>query len=327
MSLIKKFRTLSIHCSLLALVSTGAVVADEDILDTDSVLSEIVEPESPPDYGIAQGIAIGITGRSGLLIEKNNISPWGLSLFSVFPISNQSQLRVQLGMPASKSGLMMKKKLDKDPDVQGSLEFEWGQKYFGITAGAAASVMQAFDGVATTNSDLYFDTPDTILHHFDRVVTANWIIGIRGGRPDRGFRGFIAWPMPFIYDYTDGASNSGVVDYSAMGCFGSKTVKLGVGVRGNWRFRQFDSTGVDQDYSYDTSTVTYEYNEGFAMAPCFKAAIKIKESNVLSLSLSLLRLFFPDVTDSGMLLSDQISLTIVHSFKPIRGTSVMDGTF
>lgn len=299
------------------------------VLDTTAHLPE--EPgseqqkaeEQASNCGIAAGPTISIMARVALGTIKSDQSQWGASMWYVHPTSPHSQARIKLGFPLSGNDSVNKSINLKYPDLYVSLEHEWGFRYFGIGMGLAVMQMRAFT-LLVPYSQFWDPGPpgrwitDYSPVHFNEQYCINWVLTVRGGKPNAGFMGKISWPTPVNQDMT-WVENS-FLEYSAFGIFGSEKFKGGIGVAGMQKYRS--SVEIENPYS----TTHYTLNNSYCMAPCGKCAMLIGKYSVLCASVDLTGLLFPR-TSSGTWWAPSIQLDYTISFAPLKGPEVLDGTF
>jgi hypothetical protein len=206
-----------------------------------------------------------------------------------------------------------------NPDCMFSAEHEWGFRYFGVTLGASYMYMRQFQEVS--NSSIYNFKSDNIW---------NWIIGIRAGKANRGFRGRISYPMPFAYDY-NGSSNQNVFfEYSAFGMFGGEKIKGGIGVQGAFKRRTSENSRLDSTYSYysyNSYMYTSSKEEFYAMVPCAKISFLAGSHNVVTAGIDLMGLFAPNVSGENNAWSPNVSIGYTFSFAPLKRVDSFDGKF
>lgn len=271
------------------------------------------------DIGIVKAFSAGMMARAAIGDLRSSQSRYSLLGMVLFPTTSNGQLRIKFGVPMS---LAPCEEASRDyPDPLLSVEHEWGFKGFGITAGAAFMYLDGFN----RNGFAY-----------DNSYAANWILGIRGGKANAGFRGRVSWAIPFLMDRNGEAANT-FLEYSAMGMFGNPRIKGGIGVQGMFKTRQVEYRNYYNSYYYGSSyydssyyyTTTEKTNEYFVMVPCGKVAFKTTENVVTSLSLDLGQILFltsePDA--AGWWGAPSIRFDIVFSLKPLSGPSTYDGTF
>jgi hypothetical protein len=259
------------------------------------------------DYGIVAGPTIGLTGRAAVGTLSHIQSRWGASGFFVYPTGQKTQLRIIAGMPLSGSDDILRDNKNTVPDIYAGLEYEWGMKYFGIGCGLGFMYLQPF---TRTTSD-YFMSP--VVLHFKEAFSTNWILNIRGGKPNSGFFGRISWPIPILNDGR--IPDQFFVDYSALGVFGNDVIRGGLGIQGMYKHRQ-----ATEDQSSN-------FEDMYVMGPCGKLAFRLGKQSVIAISTDISSLFFPrpeGLTDWG---APYIQLNYTFSLKPLRGAEIFDGTF
>ena len=278
--------------------------------------------EQPCNNGIAAGSVIGIDARAIAGKINSDQSQWGASLWYVHPTTPGSQVRIKIGMPLSGNDSVDNSTDLKYPDLCLSIEHEWGFKYFGVGVGLALMQMKAFTMMVPYSQFwdpvLQKEITDYSPVHFSEQYCVNWVVTIRGGKPNAGFKGKISWPTPANQDMS--WAQNAFFEYSAFGVFGNDQLKGGVGIMGMQKYRSSVET-IDA-YSSDH----YTLNNSYAMIPCGRFAMLVGKHSVLCASLDLAGLLFPR-TDSETWWSPQLQLSYTFSFAPFKGADVLDGTF
>ena len=257
--------------------------------------------------GVAEKPVIGISGRWALGNLRGYDSQWGSELLIVVPTSQKSHLRFRFAIPASRSSEMSKRSDVKGPDLMYALENEWGWKHFGVVFGIAYMYMMPFNIEASYNRE----------YRFENVNSSNWVLGIRAGRPYRGFRLRISYPMPFVSEYNSDMKDV-FVEYNAFGMFGNEHFKAGCGVQGFYKNRQ--------SHSLIGSDSIYKPEELFLMAPCGKVSFLIAEKNVMSIGLDLTGLFFPMLGEESSW-APNLTISYCYSFASLKNPELFDGKF
>jgi hypothetical protein len=304
-----------VHETPVVIDTTGQPVQDRPVEKQN-------EAEKPFYNGIAAGPSIGIAARAVLGKVKSDQSQWGASLWYAHPTSRNSQVRIKFGMPLSGNDSVNKSVNLKYPDLYLSLEHEWGFKYFGVGVGLAVMQMQAF-----TMMEPYSQFWDAVLGryvtdynpvHFSEQYCVNWVVTIRAGKPNMGFRGKISWPTPVNQDMS--WIENAFFEYSAFGVFGSEQIKGGIGIMGMQKYR----SSVEIQGAYSESH--YTLNNSFAMIPCGKFGMLIGNHSVLCAALDLAGILFPR-WDTQSSWAPLFQLSYTFSFAPLKGADVLDGTF
>jgi hypothetical protein len=291
-----------------------------------------VRSPNPADEnrGIVQGPTIGLSGRIAIGSVSATQSRWGSSLFFLYPTTKRSQFRVKFGAPLTGSDTMFRDYDRVFPDLYGSFEHEWGFARFGVGFGIALTRMQAF----TKKYYLpytYYDRngmmigPGDVSIHFKENYSFNWVAMLRGGRPNAGFLGRISWPMP-INPGSQNLENS-FFEYSALGVFGSGTIKGGIGLQGMMKNRTSNEEYSTDSYFYSwTNYNRFSVDDSYILAPCGKFAVLLGKQNVLCASIDLGSILFPR-PDNESWWAPNIQIDYTFSFKPLTGADVLDGTF
>ena len=196
-------------------------------------------------------------------------------------------------MPSSTSKDVLERSNAKEnKDLFYSIDHEWGFQKIGITFGAAYMFMDGFT-----------KTIDNHEYKFDEFNLFSWVLGIRAGSPNHGFRGRICYPMPFVLTYGKSEQNT-FVEYSAIGMFGGDKVKAGVGIQGVYkrRYSEGESQTSSYIYSYDYSSTYYKQSvqEFYFMAPSAKVSFLAGTHSVVTLGLDLMGLMTPDILNKEM---------------------------
>jgi hypothetical protein len=331
-------------CALLVNLSTGwAQEEDSDEVvaprgGRSSLLSRWTG-DGGADLAIARGATVGAEGYFALGSATGEQSPSGGVLFFLYPTGAASHLRAKAGIPLyhNSSVSLVDRKL---PDIYVSLEHEWGMKYFGISAGLAYEYMQSFD-----LDSLYNDASrEADRYHFDEGHAVSMLMTLRAGKPSGGFVGHLGWPLPFTV-YGKEPRNV-ALEYSALGVFGIRMVKFGIGIAGWYKHREPGyivdrSLGADSTLSFEedrpgfwsSETSYWDYvDEGYrefsTMFPVFRSALLFGKHLVVGARLELGGILFPRFgEDSDGWWKPSGGIDFTYSFGELRGPSVMDGTF
>ena len=306
-------------------VDSSITTDSSDSENTDESENESENTENKSiDNGTVKGITIGFNGRAVIGGTEREESEWSAETMVLFPTSSHSHLRTRVSLPSSTSKDMLRNSTcDKDNDLLFSVDHEWGFKKIGITFGAAYMFMKAFTKE--------FDGRE---YSFDDFNLFSWVLGIRAGTPNHGFRGRICYPMPFVLNYGKSEQNT-FVEYSAFGMFGSDKVKAGVGIQGVYKRRFSDGSSAPSNYTYDYS-YNYNYNYGdykesvqefYFMAPSGKVSFLAGTHSVVTLGLDFMGLMIPDVfnRDDGWTPSVYVGYTL--SLEPLKRVDSFDGKF
>jgi len=238
-------------------------------------------------------------------------SELGAEVFALFPTSKRSHVRCRVSLPMSTSGDFLENSTYKeDRDYLFSLDHEWGFKNVGLTIGAAYMYFRDFKRINEDNGRLY---------NYESHSRLNWVMGIRGGKPNRGFRGRISYPMTFSEDEIL------FIDYSAFGMFGNNRVKAGIGMQGSVKTRTSEDRDTSSYYSY--STDTDEVEEYYFAAPCVKIAFLAGSHSVISLGIDFMGLIIPDVFDEDKDWTPNVFLGYTFSIGSIKTVETFDGRF
>jgi hypothetical protein len=276
--------------------------------------------EEPANTGMATAPAIGVTGRVAMGVLGQDQSRWGALLWYVHPTTPHSEARIKVGMPLAGNDSIYSSGI---PDLYLSIEHEWGFRYFGVGAGLA--VMQMKTAEKSYYSSQFWDpyqnmyVYDNVMVHFPERYCFNWVLDIRAGKPNMGFRGRISWPIPFNESVDDPTQNA-FFEYSALGEFGNSLFKAGVGIAGMQRNRTTSATnqsGVSSQYTI---------NDSYLMAPCGKIAFLIANHSVVCLGLDFMGILVPRSSETGSW-APNLQLSYTFSFGKMLSPEVLDGTF
>ena len=272
------------------------------------------------DNGTVNGMTVGFNGRCVIGGTGSEESEWSAETMVLFPTSSHSHLRTRFSLPSSTSkDVFSNSNYDKNNDLLFSVDHEWGFKKFGITFGAAYMFMKTFT-----------KTIDGREYNFDDFNLFSWVLGIRAGTPNHGFRGRICYPMPFVLNYGKSEQNT-FVEYSAFGMFGSDKVKAGVGMQGVYKRRFSDGITTNTNYTYD-----YNYNYGYYkesvqefyfMAPSGKISFLAGTHSVITLGLDFMGLMTPDIFNGGDGWTPSVYVGYTFSLGPLKRVDSFDGKF
>jgi hypothetical protein len=274
-----------------------------------------------------QGPTFGGSGRLALGQMGQNESRWGVGLFYLQPTTSNGYFRIKASMPISDNDSIRLHSDNSMQDVLTSIEHEWSWEFFGVGAGIAYMYMHSFNerytGSAqynpTTGSYDYYPSPI----HFNVQSAFNWVCDIRGGRPNKGFRGRIVWPMPWINLYNTDTPANYFIEYSALGVFGGDFIKGAIGIQGMYKQRASNTT-FDPNYSYESSINVDSY---YAMVPCGKIAFRVGKQAVVCATLDMTGIFVPPLSGSSSQWAPNIQISYTYSLRPLTALDVGDGTF
>ncbi|HMA64450.1 MAG TPA: hypothetical protein VKO63_04610 [Chitinispirillaceae bacterium] len=189
-------------------VNNSSVVSNEHLAAENNQQTEIVSiednveiketAESEPkvsNYGTVQGLTVGIVGRYVLNEAGFTESEWGIDAFCLIPTTSVGQARFKFALPMSTADtLLVRSSFKRNKDFFFTLEHEWGLKNIGITIGLGYMYLDNFQKSDTVSnySSTQYNTYDFKTSH-----RANWVFGIRAGKPNKGFRGRISYPLTF----------------------------------------------------------------------------------------------------------------------------------
>jgi hypothetical protein len=266
--------------------------------------------------GIAEGPVLGLSGRTAIGSLSAFQSRWGAAVSYVQPTGPGSQLKCKAALPLSGSQDATQNMVNLFPDIYSSVEYEWGMKYLGVGCGLALMYMQPFAK--------YFPDPTAPMPvHFDQAWATNWVVTLRAGKPNTGFRGKLSWPIPI---FSNGRMPGNYLwEYSALGVLGNDFMKGGIGIQGMIKGRE----SREVVYNGYTSSTTNHYTtqDMYFMAPCGKMAVRIGKQSVICLSTDVGALLFPRPQGLENMGAPYVQLDYTFSFKPLKGAEVFDGTF
>ena len=291
-----------------------------------------------PDNGIVNGISFGAKGLFALgSVEdaqhpERAQSPAGFTIFSLFPLTEKTQLRVRAGIPlwhvngtSQTQDVYGEEYIEvtvnkKGPDPYFSIEHAWGWKGVGFSLGMAYMFLQEY-----TRDILEYDewsSYDTTYNHYeyDRDHLFNLVCTIRGGRTKGGFFGMVSFPLAIAMD-KDRANY--LLEYSVFGVFGVKKTKFGIGHMGMIKKREEDSLNVTGTEYYGS----YDSREVYMLFPCLKVAQLFGEHVVVNLNFEIGGTIIPRMGNEFEGLRPSLGVDFLFSFGTLHGPNVMDGTF
>jgi hypothetical protein len=307
----------SVHAFLFALflIVSGTPAQDGAVVPGDSLSKQ---PELS-DNGIANGPVIGAGGRVALGALSSIQSRWGAAGWYVQPTGTNSQLRLKLSLPLSGSSDMSPDNNASVPDVAATIEHEWGKKYFGAGCGLMILYMQPFSRTLTDS----YGNPQKV--HFDGTWGANWVLLVRGGKPNAGFRGRLSWPIPLLSNGT--VPDNYLIEYSALGVLGNDFIKGGIGVQGTYKTRKSVESANNSGFLSLSNDGRYAAQDLYVMVPCGKCAVCLGKHSVLALSADIAALFLPRPSGAESLGAPCVQVDYSFYFKSHKGADVLDGTF
>jgi hypothetical protein len=309
--------------------------------------AEVTERPAParrerthPDQniGIVAGPTIGASGIAALGTAVETQTPYGVKGMFLYPTGVRSHVRAKAGVPSVHNANVPVSSAGKRMDPYVALEHEWGWRYFGIGLGAAYTYMFGFDIDDSSRSLGTY----TARYKDDQALSLT--CNLRAGKPNGGFLVRASWPLPYML--SDNEPDNFLLEYSALGVFGGRHIKAGIGVQGLWKHREAAKI-LYRDTSYtfvndQTTTDTYDYRYGagyedfryrstdevFALIPCLKLAGLIADHLVVGCTIELGGTVFPRFWDpNGKWWKPYLGLDIVYSFGKLDGPDVMDGAF
>lgn len=289
-------------------------------------------------FGIAPGLVIGASAMFAMGDKWEQQSPFGVKMMALYPTGARGHVRLKGGFPLNDNAKADLQR-DKDIDAYLSLEHEWAGRGGAIGVGFSYMYMR-YMVMKGTHLSQFAD--DTYRAYYDPAHAVNMTVSLRGGKPNAGFYGRISWPLPYIFG--DDKPDSYFLEYSALGVFGGKRVKAGVGVSGMYKYREADYVRQgDTTYRYTeqsrdermwgTTNPYYEYenseySEFMALIPVLRVAGLIASRIVVVFNLELGETIFPrsfgSDNDSW---APSIGFDLIYSLKKLQGADLMDGTF
>ncbi len=277
------------------------------------------------NHGTVQGLTVGLVGRYVLNDAGFTESEWGIDAFCLIPTTSVGQARFKFALPMSTADTMrVRSTFKRNKDFFFTLEHEWGLKNIGITFGIGYMYLDNFqknDTVAKYNATQY-NTYDFKTSH-----RANWVFGIRAGKPNKGFKGRISYPLTF------GEETNVFVEYSAFGMFGGSRIKGGVGLQGAAKRRVgklsstysvSQSSNYSSNYSTDTTKTLSEY---YFMGPSGRLAFLAGQHSSVTIGVDFMGIFIPDVFNKKDEWTPNILLGYTFSFGKLTNPETYDGKF
>jgi TolB-like protein len=303
----------------------GIVVSPGKKNDPENLGTDLIEnaPSDKAHARVFQGPTFGGYGRIAIGNMAETQSRWGAGLFYLQPTTSNGYFRVKLSAPLSDNDTIRLKSTSNMPDILTSFEHEWAWEHFGVGAGVACMYMHPFSIQYSGQSydPLTGGYPYTSIQaHYNAQYAFNWICDIRGGSPNKGFRGRIVWPIPFIA-YNNNLPDNYFFEYSALGVFGSDFCKGAMGIQGMYKERKY-SGGSDPNYygSYNNESTYY------TMVPCGKIAFRAGKQSVVCATVDMTGIFIPSISGSSQW-APNFQINYTYSLHPVTGLDVGDGTF
>jgi hypothetical protein len=277
------------------------------------------------NYGTVQGLTVGVVGRYVLNEPGFTESEWGVDVFCLVPTTKVGQARFKFALPMSTADTMMEGSTYKqNKDFFFTLEHEWGLKNIGITIGLGYMYLDNFQKSDTVHN---YSSDQVNTYNFKTSHRANWVFGIRAGKPNRGFRGRISYPLTF------GEETNAFVEYSAFGMFGNSRVKGGIGLQGAAKRRvgKLSSTYMISSSSYYGSSYysdsTRNETEYYFMGPAGKIAFLIGQHSSVTIGLDFMGIFIPDIFNNDDEWTPNVLLGYTFSFGKLTNPETYDGKF
>lgn len=276
------------------------------------------------NYSTVQGLTIGVVGRYVLNEAGFTESEWGLDAFCLVPTTSVGQARFKFALPMSTADTMLVHSTHKrNKDFFFTLEHEWGLRNIGITIGLGYMYLDNFqkkDTITNSSSEQYN------IYDFKPSHRANWVFGIRAGKPNRGFRGRISYPLTF------GKESNVFVEYSAFGMFGGSRVKGGIGLQGAAKRRvgKLSSTLIESQSTYYSKSYidsTKNETEYYFMGPAGKIAFLIGQHSSVTVGLDFMGIFVPDIFNYEDEWTPNVLLGYTFSFGKLTSPETYDGKF
>jgi hypothetical protein len=297
------------------------VSIDDNVVHNETISSE----PKVTNFGTVQGLTIGLVGRYVLNEAGFTESEWGVDAFCLIPTSTTGQARFKFALPMSTADTMrVRSNYKRNKDLFFTLEHEWGLKNVGVTVGLGYMYLDNFQKSDTISN---YTSKQYNTYDFKTSHRANWVFGIRAGKPNKGFRGRISYPLTF------GEETNIFVEYSAFGMFGGSRVKGGIGLQGAAKRRvgKLSSTySISQSPYYSSSSytdTTKTENEYYFMGPAGKIAFLVGQHSSVTIGLDFMGIFIPDVFNLKDEWTPNILLGYTFSFGKLTNPETYDGKF
>jgi len=294
-------------------------------IDDNEVVNETITPEPKvTNSSTVQGLTVGIVGRYVLNEAGFTESEWGIDAFCLVPTTATGQARFKFALPMSTADTMrVRSNYKRNKDFFFTLEHEWGLKNIGITVGLGYMYLDNFQKIDTISN---YTSKQVNTYDFKTSHRANWVFGIRAGKPNKGFRGRISYPLTF------GEETNVFVEYSAFGMFGGSRVKGGIGLQGAAKKRvgNLSSTYSISQSSYYSSIYTDSTrteSEYYFMGPAGKIAFLIGQHSSVTIGLDFMGIFIPDIFNLKDEWTPNILLGYTFSFGKLTNPETYDGKF
>lgn len=293
-----------------------------EIVSIEDNKTAVSEPKVT-NYGTVQGLTVGVVGRYVLNEPGFTESEWGIDAFCLVPTTAVGQARIKFALPMSTADTMRAgSNYKRNKDFFFTLEHEWGLKNIGITVGLGYMYLDNFQ-----KTDSVYNYSSSRINTYDFKVShrVNWVFGIRAGKPNKGFRGRISYPLTF------GEESNLFVEYSAYGMFGGSRVKGGIGLQGAAKRRvgklSTSSTLSQSSYYSSYTDSTRNETEYYFMGPAGKIAFLVGQHSSITIGLDFMGIFIPDIFNKDGEWTPNILLGYTFSFGKFTSPESYDGKF
>lgn len=295
-----------------------------------------------PPTGIVTSATFGASIMRTIDKPSDNQTKYtGLAWF-LYPTTKSSHLRIRAGIPTI-DNQNSRISGSKSPDLLFGAEHEWGWSHFAVTAGLAYMYMSEFEKPSILE---YYSSSSAAINGtsiYEQSHATEVVFGIRGGTPTGAFYGRFVWPFPYIF-YDEEPDNF-FLEYSALGVFGGRRWKMGIGISGFFKRRDaayvlaggkkyeyydqddyyiYGSSGSSHDY-YDYSNT--EHREMFVLIPGSRTAFLITDHLVANVTVELGGTIIPRFPDGDDWWKPYVGLGVTYSLGKLDSPVALDGMF
>lgn len=315
------------------------VISKKEVENTDenSKKTEIISNEendeatayesSVSNHGTVQGLTVGFVARDVVNGAGLTESEWGMDAFCLIPTTSVGQARFKFALPMSTADTMrVRSNCKRNRDFFFTLEHEWGLQNIGITVGVGYMYLDNFQkiDIVPVYNATQFNTYD-----FETSHIVNWVFGIRAGKPNKGFKGRISYPLFW------GDEKNLFVEYSAFGMFGNSRIKGGAGIQGAAKkrvgtfssmtmFSESQSSYFSSSYPADTTNKLREY---YFMGPSGRVAFLAGQHSTVTIGLDFMGILIPDIFNTKDKWTPNILIGYTFSFGKLTNPETYDGKF
>lgn len=293
--------------------------------DNESIKETTDSEPKVSNNGTVQGLTVGVVGRYVLNEPGYTESEWGVDVFCLVPTTSVGQARFKFALPMSTADTMLAgSSYRKNKDFFFTLEHEWGLRNIGVTIGLGYMYLDNFQKHDTVSN---YSSRQINTYDFKTSHRVNWVFGIRAGKPNKGFRGRISYPLTF------GEESNLFVEYSAYGMFGGSRVKGGIGLQGAAKRRvgKLSGTSILSQTSYYSSNnyadSTRNETEYYFMGPAGRIAFLIGQHSSVTIGLDFMGIFIPDIFNKDDEWTPNVLLGYTLSFGKLTSPESYDGKF